>query len=194
MFLCVTLLVSMSMVSAKKDDGVITIQDGLLDSSGNAIELGYDEYGYNYQAHMFNGYYENYSRPDTPVTSSDTKLIMKWNDAWLSNCSQDGDLLLDRHYGYDSYYGSGAWLTNLMTGTYEDGTHWSYYCKIVAVPTDAIAMDGVWYTSEGVEIGSQIWGAFAIIFEVCNDPPYDANGVQYISSASPGFGYWMPKG
>ena len=39
-----------------------TIQDGtLLTSNGVVIPLGYDEWGYNYQAHMFNGYYGNYS-------------------------------------------------------------------------------------------------------------------------------------
>ena len=43
----------------------------------------------------------------------------KWNDAWLSNKDCDGDGLLDRHYGLDSYRGSGAWLTNHQSGEYE---------------------------------------------------------------------------
>ena len=35
-----------------------TIQDGtLLTSDGRVIVPGYDEWRYNYQAHMFNGYY-----------------------------------------------------------------------------------------------------------------------------------------
>ena len=106
-------------VAAKKPDECTTIKDGtLVDSTGAPLVLGYDQWGYNYQAHMFNGLYENNARPDPPVTESDTQLQMKWNDAWLSNKSCDGDNLLDRHYGYDSYIGSGAWLTNHQWGSY----------------------------------------------------------------------------
>ena len=42
------------------------------------------------------------------------KLVMKWNDAWLSNMDRDDDGMLDRHYGFSSYIGSGAWETNHM--------------------------------------------------------------------------------
>lgn len=95
-----------------------TIKSGALtDVTGNTISLGYDQWGYNYQAHMFNGWYDNYSRPSTPVTGGDV-LMMKWNDAWLSNVSCDGDNKLDRHYGSVGYVGSGAWLTNHASGTY----------------------------------------------------------------------------
>lgn len=62
-----------------------TIKDGTItDSTGNPVALGYDQWGYNYQAHMFNGYAGNFSRPTVPVTSGD-KLNMKWSDAWLAN-------------------------------------------------------------------------------------------------------------
>lgn len=95
-----------------------TIQSGeILSSTGEVLTVGNDIYGYNYQAHMFNGYYDNYSRPEETVSMGD-KLIMKWNDAWLSNTDCDGDKLLDRHYGYPTYDNSGAWLTNHMSGEY----------------------------------------------------------------------------
>ena len=96
-------------------EGCATIQDGLLDSQGNPIVLGFDKWGYNYQAHIFNGLYENFSRPNPPVTASDFKLQMKWNAAWLSNTDCDGDGRLDRFYGFDSYIGSGAWLTKNLS-------------------------------------------------------------------------------
>ena len=41
--------------------GCVTIQDGTLTYSaghylaGEALQVGYDPYGYNYQAHLFNG-------------------------------------------------------------------------------------------------------------------------------------------
>lgn len=106
-------------VSAAKPSGCTTIQSATLrDSAGNLIGLGYDQWGYNYEANMFNGWYDNYSRPTTPVEGGD-HLIMKWNNAWLSNQDCDGDGKLDRHYGYSSYIGSGAWLTNHQYGQYD---------------------------------------------------------------------------
>lgn len=95
---------------------------------------------------------------------------MKWNDAWLSNMDRNDDNKLDRHYGYTTYIGSGAWETNHMWGENDDGTQWNYYYKIVAAPVDATKSLGVWYTSDGTEIGPDIWGEFAVIFEVSNDP------------------------
>jgi hypothetical protein len=131
--------------------------------------------------------------------------MMKWNDAWLSNMDCDGDGLLDRHYGFDSYIGSGAWLTNHQSGEYdgEDGQtcQWNYFVKIVAAPADAnkecVAWDEegactsyVWYNSEDVEIGPEIWGAFAIIQQVENDPCAGLHGLQYSSPDHNGLGGW----
>jgi len=121
---------------------------------------------------------------------------MKWNDAWISNKDCDGDELLDRYYGHDTYSGSGAWLTNHQSGEYVGGDgeicKWNYFVKIVAPPADAEKNVGdVWYTAEGVEIGPAIWGAFAVIQEVENDPCADLHGLQYKGSM-PGLGTFMP--
>jgi hypothetical protein len=171
-----------------------TIQDGtLLTLDGRVIVTGYDEWGYNYQAHMFNGYYcDAYRNAEWCQPYKDIRLIMKWNDAWLSNKDCDGDGYLDRHYGFDSYIGSGAWLTNHQSGTYIDNDgkecQWIYFVKIVAVPADAYEEDGTWYTAEGEEIGPVIWGQFAIVQQVSNDPCAGEHGVQYLSPVGPGFG------
>jgi hypothetical protein len=121
--------------------------------------------------------------------------MMKWNDAWLSNKDCDGDGLLDRHYGYPSYIGSGAWLTNHMAGEYEaegQTCKWNYFVKIVAAPADAYKSVGIWYTADGVEIGPVIWGEFAIIQEVSNDPCMGDHGILYNSEAPTGFGFYQP--
>ena len=149
-----------------------TILSGeIYDSNNNVIETGYDEWGYNYQAYMFDSKYIT----DYDVFSiyKDSQLTMKWNDSWLSNKDCDGDNTLDRHYGYNSYIGSGAWLTNYRSGSYEvDGNKckWEYFVKIVAVPEDATSNSEKWYTADGTEIGPVIWGNFAIIQTVENDP------------------------
>ena len=120
--------------------------------------------------------------------------MMKWNSGWLDNKDCDNDGLLDRHYGYSSYIGSGAWLTNHERGSYEDGNgkicKYTYFVKIVAAPEGASKNNGVWYTGDGVEIGADIWGEFAIIQEVVNDKCGGAHGVQYSSPDHPGLGNW----
>ena len=182
----------------RNGDVCTTIQDGTLErSDGVLITTGFDEWGYNYQAHMFNGgYCDSYRDAAWCQPYKDVDLIMKWNDAWLSNADCDGDSLLDRHYGFDSYIGSGAWLTNHQKGTYiEDLSgetcNWDYFVKIVAAPADAeLGDDGVWYAADGTEIGPEIWNAFAIIQQVENDACAGIHGAQYISPDHPGLGGW----
>lgn len=183
--------------------------------AGTPIPIGYDPYGYNYQAHMFSGSYANvylggygfppYTGDDVTYLAENPKaantwcwpyrndqLIMKWNDAWISNTDCDGDGKLDRHFGYPSYIGSGAWETNHQSGTY-DNCKWNYFCKIVAVPSNAVLKAGVWYTPDGSEIGPNIWGEFATIQEVYNDPCAGNKGLLYKSPTSAGFGYYGPQ-
>jgi hypothetical protein len=174
------------MNSLGKKDGCTTIQSGnLYTSTGELIVPGYDEFGYNYQAHMFNGRYCDYDRV-IGGDYCDVNLIMKWNDAWLSNKDCDGDGLLDRHFGFDSYIGSGAWCTNHQSGG-KGKDHWTYFVKIVAVPADAVKVDDIWYDSEGTEIGPVIWGSFAVIQRVDS-----GIGVYDLSPAGPGFGKYKP--
>ncbi|MCK4581454.1 MAG: hypothetical protein KAU10_08875, partial [Dehalococcoidia bacterium] len=101
-----------------------TIQDGIIQYSaghylgGEPLTVSYDPYGYNYQAHMFKGSIANaYLGKDgfppyegdaeaylaeNPGAESkwywpyrDDELVMKWNDAWLSNKDCNGDGKLD---------------------------------------------------------------------------------------------------
>jgi hypothetical protein len=172
----------------KKPSGCTTIQSGdLVDSAGETIETGYNDFGYNYQAHMYNG---DYGDPNV-------HLIMKWNDAWLSNKDCDGDFLLDRPYdenGNQYYFGSGAWLTNHWTETYTDANGnecvYNEFIKIIALPVDAELVSGYWYTADGVEIGPSIWNQFAIIQYIVNDPcgEYPYAGTPYKSPDHPGLG------
>jgi len=196
-----------------KDGTILYSTDSYL--AGQPIPLGFDAYGYNYQGHMFSGSYFNaYANGDgfPPYDGNDAayladnptaaghwawpyradQVAMKWNDAWLSNKDLDGDGKLDRHYGFPSYIGSGAWENNHQSGEYvgQDGVEskWNYFVKIVAVPSDATKTGGVWYDASGTEIGPDIWGEFAIIQEVYNDTGTGDHGVAYHSPAGPGVG------
>lgn len=161
-----------------------TIQDGTLtDSAGNLIVLGYDQFGYNYQAHMFNGTYDSSDRvldglywaDPASADYADDSLIMKWSDPWLANvdCNFDGKLdrgLVDGVVGGTSL----GWLTNQNEGDYTDGDgvvqHYTYFAKIV------------WVGPSGT-----LWGFYEIIQEVINDPAAGLHGLQVMVGA-PGFG------
>lgn len=187
-----------------------TLKDGVLTYSpghylyGQPIPVRYNPYGYNYQAHLFNGSYANvylggdgfppYEGDDDSYLAAnptvvghwawpyrDVNVLMKWNDAWISNKDCNNDGTLDRP---TNYIGSGAWETNHMSGG-EGEDHWTYFVKIVAAPANATNVGGIWYAADGTEIGPVIWGAFAIIQEV-----ESGLGATYVSPAGPGFGKW----
>lgn len=194
--LCMLAVIAVTSVAFAEE--CTTIQGGtLLTSAGEIITTGYDDWGYNYQAMMFNGgYCDAYRDAGWCQPYKEDELIMKWNEAWLSNQDCDGDGLLDRHFGYPSYKGSGAWLTNHQSGWVEANgkqRKWTYFCKIVAVPADATLSVGVWFNADGTEIGPAIWGEFAVIQEVYNDPSAGEHGILYNSPAGPGFGKYGPE-
>jgi len=196
LFVLALLLPSAVFAGKPVADSCTAIQSGtLLNSAGEVLTTGYDEWGYNYQAHMFNGgYCDAYRDAAWCQPWADDEVIMKWNDAWLSNKDCDLDGKLDRHLGFTSYIGSGAWETNHQSGEYEgtlgETCKWNYFVKIVAVPADAVLTGGTWYTAGGKEIGPDIWGEFATIQEVYNDPCGGAHGILYKSPAGPGLGIW----
>lgn len=200
---------------AQKPKGCSTIPQGVITYSaghylsGQPLAPGFDPFGYNYQARMFDGSYFNaysgaagwspYDGDDVAYLAAHPEaadfwawpyrndhLAMKWNDAWLSNRDCDGDGKLDRHYGFASYIGSGAWETNHLTYVGSDGNDYNYFVKIVAAPSSATLVNAIWYTTKEVVIGPAIWGEFAIIQEVTNDPDY----ANYRSPAGPGLGKW----
>ena len=169
-----TLMIGAAPALAAGPDKVATIQGGTItDTAGDPITVGYDRWGYNYQAHIFSGIYSNYDRVQGGEFSN-INLQMKWNDAWLANTDADGNGKLDRHYGFNSYIGSGAWLTNHDTGISEDGKTWTYFIKIIAVSANATKSGGIWYAVDGTVIGPDIWGQFAVIQQVVTGSPPSA--------------------
>lgn len=180
--ICVSVLV---LSGSRTFAGCTTIQDGtLLDSNGNPLVLGYDQFGYNYQSHMFNGTYDSVDRNlDGTFWGQagdfvNDRLRMKWSDDWLSNKDCSGDGKLDR--GSPSSAGwpttSQGWLTNHVEGDYDsdgDGTEDAHYTWFVKI---------VW-----VGPGGPLWGQYAIIQEVFNDPVGGSHGVQF-KPVRPGFG------
>jgi hypothetical protein len=165
------------------------IQSGtIFDSAGQPISTGFDQFGYNYQAHIFNGTYDSVDRIlDGKYWGStgdfvDDQLIMKWSDSWLANVDCTGpagipDGKLDRGLVNGAAGGvSLGWETNHVEGDYDsdgDGTqdaHYTYFVKIVWVGP-----------------GGSLWGQYEVIEEVSNDPAAGFHGLQFKAGA-PGFG------
>ena len=168
-----------------QSQGCAKIKDGTItDSSGGTLTLGYDQYGYNYQARIFNGTYDSSDRLldgkywGSSADYTDDSLIMKWSDDWLSNVDCDGDHKLDRG---DSGVSEG-WLTNQVEGDYMDGEdsyHYTYFAKIVYDPQCASSLNGC------------LWGTYTVIEEVYNDPHGGFHGVDRSSLVRPaGFGFY----
>lgn len=154
---------------ASNNAGCTTIQSGLLtDSAGNKLVVGFDQFGYNYQAHQFVGTYDSSDRNlDGTYWGQtgdyvDDKLMMKWSDAWIANVDCTGDGKLDRGLVDGTINNvSMGWLTNHVVGdSYTD------FVKIV------------WVGSGG------LWGAYDIIQEVYNDP----TGNYHFKLGVPGLG------
>ena len=170
---------------ADKSNVCATIKSGLIhDSAGNTVVVGYDQYGYNYQAHMFNGTYDGSDRNlDGTYWGStgdyvDDHLMMKWSDDWLANVDCNGDGLLDRGLVGETVGGiSLGWLTNHVEGAYTDANgeqHYTDFVKIVYVGP-----------------GGPLWGAYEIVQEVYNDPAAGYNGV--LTLTDPGLGRYITR-
>ena len=183
-FVCVA-IIGNSKVFGGPPTNCTSIKDGILtDTLGNPLVLGFEQFGYNYQAHEFNGTYDSVDRVLDGKYWGQTgdfvndRLWMKWSDDWISNKDCNGDGKLDRGAAESSGYPvlSQGWLTNHVEGDYDsdgDGiedAHYTYFVKIVWVGP-----------------GGSLWGQYDTIQEVYNDPVGGFHGLQFKIGA-PGLG------
>ncbi|MFD1316744.1 hypothetical protein [Namhaeicola litoreus] len=202
----------------KINDGVLFYEKGHY-FAGEPLSNGFDEFGYNYQSHQFKGTYANlylgfagfppYQGDDEAYLTENPTILnnnyimtyywpyrkaevhQSWNDARWSNKDCDGDGLLDRHFGFENYQGSGAWETFTVVGEYEDENgntcDYKYKYTYVAPPLDAYQKDGSWYNSDDELIGN-VFYYLAEIKEIAHDPCGGLNGVVFKSPLGPGLG------
>lgn len=122
--------------------------------NGNVVATGFDSFGYNRCASIFNGTFAGYCAqrsqgPTCAGTTGDTKLVMKWNDGW--------DLGNFEGWSNGPYY---ATLDNEINGALADGTPFSEHFK-TRWDAGCVASGGV-TSSNG---GSCIWGQFEILMD-----------------------------
>ena len=93
--------------------GTVVAANGNWNGNGG----GFDQYGYNYQARLFNGWYGNYLKPTTPLEYGtwNAWIVMKWSKNWVPMQNEP----------------DGAWVTN----------HWSWYSNDLS-PSDWYGFNG----------------------------------------------------
>lgn len=170
-------------ISWSSIQGCAKIQDGtILSSTGEVLTTGFDEYGYNYQAHLFEGTYDSSDRNIDGTYWGQTgdyvddSLSMKWSDDWLANVDCNGDHKLDRGLVNGVVGGTSlGWTTNHVNGDYFDANgevqHYTYFVKIGYVGP-----------------GGSLWGAYEVLEEVYNDPAAGPHGVTHFYD--PGLGQY----
>jgi hypothetical protein len=149
-----------------------------LNAPGQAATKGFDEFGYNDRARIFNGTALTWCMAKPGATESqclvdmgawaNDKLIMKWNAEWDRGNAEDW---LNPPYN--------AWLSNHWNGKIEDGSGEVWHYKFVWVG-DCVADPGL--VPDG---GYCIWGQFATL----SDHGTGADGHVWLAHANPtGYG------
>ncbi len=144
---------------------------------------GFDEFGYNRTARVFNGpvsgWCLNRGLPaDCMGIYSNDKLVMKWNAEWDRGNAENWS-----NQPYD------AWENNEWNGNVEGGSGavWHYKIKWVGNCEDNPVPLGV--SSDSLpEGGYCIWGQFAVIMDQGIDPSYGPGHIWFAHAIPTGYG------
>lgn len=117
------------------------------------VDKGFNEFGYNYSARIFNGLADGVDRNlDGTVwgdpTYANDHLVMKWNAAWDA-CNDLGT----------PEACAGAWTDNEWNGNVPGGSGTTDHYKIIWVGSDGINSP---YWKDG---GSLVWGSYEVIMD-----------------------------
>jgi hypothetical protein len=154
----------------------------LVVAMGSALSVaaagGFDQYGYNDSARIFNGPADGLDgNLDGTVYGDPTyakdKLTMKWNAAWDA-CNDAGNL--------DPDACSGAWLNNEWNGKVKGGSNTVWHYKIVWI--GPCGVDGT-PTGDG---GYCLWGAYEVLQDKGTDPSVGPGTIWYAHAKPNGYG------
>jgi len=212
--LTVVLALFISVTSCNKSDLDESIELNNFNEKSSDLLLksnnkGFDAYGYNWNAHHFNGilfnaivgdylYNEEFFGDWEPYTGNDEEylekyplavylpwdyrhinLVMHWNEALISK---------DGIYPKE-WFDSNGWITFHYSGMDEDGKRWSQFQKMVAAKSTDSYSNGIWYDMNGNEIGVYSTWDELILIQVVNTgnihPDFFA---PYVNPSSSGIG------
>lgn len=141
-----------------------------------AFAAGFDEYGYNDVANIFNGTGASWSLAkglpaDYLGIYSNDKLVMKWNSEWVRGNAEG--------WSNPPY---AAWENNEWNGAFPGGSGAVWHYKIVWVGN---------YTADPSLIPDGaygIWGQFAVIMDQGIDPSYGPGHLWFAHANPNGYG------
>ena len=168
------LLSSCSKESMDDTLDLIQIQETELAAKNSKnMDTGFNEYGFNWNAHHFKGILLNVFFSDPmfegapfygwdPYMGDDDAFLKKYPDAiylpfWgyrhINLVMHWNEALISRDAVYaDTWINSNAWITFHYSGG-EKGSSWSQFQKMVAVRNTDYFIDGKWYNMNDEEIG-----------------------------------------
>jgi hypothetical protein len=155
-------------------------------STGVAIAAtgtGFNQYGYNYGARIFNGSFNQWCQEAFSTTTSacdsilgnyaNDKLIMKWNAQWDA-CNANG-------YNNPTYC-LGAWVDNEFNGKFPGGSGEIWHYKIIWVGS---AEQNSPYWLPG---GYPVWGNYEVVMDQGSDPNIGPGHMWFTLAAPNGYG------
>ncbi|MCG9972793.1 hypothetical protein [Christiangramia crocea] len=196
LFIIALVFTKSSCSTESTDDIFLSDYNMKTELSKHAKQKGYDQWGFNFTAHNFKGYLINamlgdpafegmphYRQPGLiyhgegqgfwdelvleypyftqmmPAGLLDCRLEMKWNDAMLNS---------EGVYP-PTWNDADAWIM-FKYKMHTPNENWSQLRKLVSISTGDELIDGVWYDSDGREIGieSYYWSDRLIIKQVVN--------------------------
>lgn len=139
-------------------------------------DKGFNQYGYNYTARLFNGTGESWSLAkglpaDYLGIYAQDKLVMKWNAEWDRGNAEGW---LNPPYA--------AWENNEWNGMVEGGSQAVWHYKIVWVGDYVADPDLI---PEG---GYGIWGQFIVLMDQGKDPSFGPGHIWFTHANPTGYG------
>jgi len=212
--LTVVLALFISVTSCNKSDLDESIELNNFNEKSSDLLLksnnkGFDAYGYNWNAHHFNGILFNAIIGDTlyeelfgfmyPYSGDDAQYIEDFNFAdglpfWgyreLYLVMHWNEALISREGVYpEKWIDSNGWITFHYSGMDEEGNRWSQFQKMVAAKSTDNYSNGIWYDMNGNEIGVYSTWDELILIQVVNTgnihPDFFA---PYVNPSSSGIG------
>jgi hypothetical protein len=142
---------------------------------------GFDQYGYNDTARIFNGTGSSWCQAKGQPANclgiySPDKLVMKWNAEWDRGNAE----------GWTDPNGYAAWENNEWNGKVPGGSGAVWKYKIVWVG-DYVANPSL------IPAGAYgIWGQFATIMDQGTDPSYGPGHIWFAHAKPTGYGAYKP--
>jgi len=180
----------------------------------NPKYTGFNEFGYNWQAHHFNGILINavfgdfidengnpamgmdpYTGDDEAYLAaypflSDPSYAMFWSFRNINLVMHwNKTLISDLGVYPDSWFDSNGWITFHYSGTVEN-KNWSQFQKLVAARSSDELRGYTWYDQDGNELGyASDWSDLIIVqIRSTGEPPFPFMPGSYNSPVSPGLG------